>query len=474
MGHAEPVQTGWYEQYWRPLEKAFGVHYRESFDSFLRDFLVLELRTSKPARLDRVYREFRQWYPAVIEPQEAAHKLAKLLRFGRYYCQFSFGANEGRLEEPFRRLRQLIEVASPVVMALAECHHHHRTLSLEGFIEAVEMLESYVFRRSLVGAQTRNLGAIFGGLAHRVKPERPLGSLKAALARQGKSREFPDDEAFRTGLLSQDIYGRRTCFYLLERLTNAGREKVQASNLTVEHVLPQNPKLSPEWQAMLGEDWRGIQARCLHKLGNLTLTAFNTEFSDRPFAEKKAKQPGGYANSPVWLNSSIAAQDAWGEKEIAERGGLLADRALTIWKPLQVSVGDLTQAELDEAKERSSGYTVDGMPWDEQNRALFDDLRQAVLSLDPAVVELPYAKSVVYRAPDWFVEVLPRAKHLTLRLAPEPEEMASISAKIEAADSWSFIINSVVDGGTLFEVWSKKDVDIGRQLIARAFELAAE
>lgn len=69
MGHPEQRQTEWYEQYWRPLEAAFGANYRASFDTFLRDFLALELRLAAPPRLDHVYREFRAWYPVLISEQ---------------------------------------------------------------------------------------------------------------------------------------------------------------------------------------------------------------------------------------------------------------------------------------------------------------------------------------------------------------------------------------------------------------------
>jgi predicted transport protein len=260
----------------------------------------------------------------------------------------------------------------------------------------------------------------------------------------------------------------------LERLTNAGREKVQTHNLTVEHVLPQNPKLSAEWRDTLGPDWKDVQARCLHKLGNLTLTAFNPEFSDRPFAEKKAKDPGGYAQSPVWLNQSIAACDIWGEPQITDRSQRLADRALSVWKPLQVDAAALAQAELDEARERSSAFRIDDAPWDEASRRLFDALRGALLTVGNEVVELPYAKSIVYRGPEWFVEVMPRVRHLLLRLAPDPEELAGISPKVEDADEWKFIVNSKVEGGSLFSVRSETDLGVAKQLVNRAFELTCE
>ena len=89
MGHSEQLQTDWYLKYWRPLEEAFGTSYRALFDSFLRDFLTLELRPAKPFKLENVYAEFKRWYPAYLNRSEnhdqAIGQLQRMARFGRYY-----------------------------------------------------------------------------------------------------------------------------------------------------------------------------------------------------------------------------------------------------------------------------------------------------------------------------------------------------------------------------------------------------
>ena len=102
MGHAEPQQTEWYQAYWYPLEQAFGIHYRASFDNFLRDFLTLELNPPRPLKLDSVYREFRIWYPAQSgngNDADAVAKLERMLRFGRHYCTFMFNPQAGGAAE---------------------------------------------------------------------------------------------------------------------------------------------------------------------------------------------------------------------------------------------------------------------------------------------------------------------------------------------------------------------------------------
>lgn len=76
--------------------------------------------------------------------------------------------------------------------------------------------------------------------------------------------------------------------YVLDRLENHGsNEHTDTGGYSIEHVLPQNPKLPPEWREMLGPDWMSIQETWIHRLENLTLTGYNSTYSDRPFEEKK-------------------------------------------------------------------------------------------------------------------------------------------------------------------------------------------
>jgi predicted transport protein len=312
---------------------------------------------------------------------------------------------------------------------------------------------------------------VFAALAQRITFDRPLGRLKAALTRQPKGAEFPDDDAFVHALISQDIYGRRNLKFLLDRLTNVGKEKVHTENLTIEHVLPQKEVLPPEWQAMLGENWKIVRAQCLHKLGNLTLTGFNSELEARPFLTKKNHSEWGYINSPVWLSKSIATKEQWGPAEIDERSKLLAERALTVWKPLISDESMVKQIELEEAKERSAGYALDGLKWAKGTEEWFAVVRKGVLACADDVTELPRAKSVVYRAPDWFVEVIPRAKGFALRLAADVSDLADLSVDVQDAASWSFITHSTVTGGSLYVVTSAEQAMAACALIERTYDL---
>jgi hypothetical protein len=155
-------------------------------------------------------------------------------------------------------------------------------------VAAVGIIDSYVFRRAICGEQTRGYWQVFANLAYQIDDKQPFESLTVGLARQRDNYRFPGDQEFCKALEERDMYGKRVCFDLLDRLENHGsKEPADTSKYSIEHIMPQNEKLVLDWRKMLGENWRDVQREWLHRLGNLTLTGYNSTYSDRSFAEKK-------------------------------------------------------------------------------------------------------------------------------------------------------------------------------------------
>jgi len=359
----EQTQTRLYEDYWQPIETAFGARYRTEFDTFVRDYLTIRLRASTPIRSEAIYQEFCTYFIRATATDTVENVLADLKRFSTYYTALSLGdEKKPDLKTAFDRLHALIEVAAPVILTLYDCYDRAKTLTLEEFIQAVELLESYVFRRSVCDLQTRSLNQIFASLANRIQEQTPLSSLQVALYRQGKKRRFPNDNEFREALETRHVYDMRNCFYLLDRLENFSKERIDTSTFTIEHVMPQNEDLRPEWRAMLGPDWKHIQETWLHRLGNVTLTGYNPTYSDRPFNEKKTMKDG-FNESPLRLNKFIREQPTWTTAEIQERSTQLASKAITVWPPLTVDMQAVREAELKERIAQAAKYKLDDSPW---------------------------------------------------------------------------------------------------------------
>lgn len=470
----ETSQTQLYEEYWQPIERAFGRRYRTEFDKFVKDFLTLQMRPGTPLKAAEIYHEFRSFFSRTVEKRGVDGILCDLRRFGTYYTAFSLGQEkQPALKEAFARLRSLIEVASPVVLTLYDYHERAKTLSADEFVEAIELLESFVFRRSVCDMQTRSLGQIFSSLAYRITETQPLLSLKVALYRQGKKRRFPTDAEFREALETRDVYDMRTCFYLLDRLENFSKERIDTALFTIEHVMPQNEDLRPEWRTMLGGDWQSVQETWLHRLGNLTLTGYNSTYSDRPFAEKKTIA-GGFSDSPLRLNKFIREQSAWTATTIEQRGKQLAEKALAVWRPLVVDLLAVKQRELEEHKALAANFKIENLELDDAAKQLLDVLRPQIQALGTDVVELPNDRSVIYRVFDFVVEIIPRKQRLSLLLNLDFADCEDPSGNARDATEFAFIIGANEAGGVIYTLESVGDVPAAINVVRQAYERVTE
>ena len=471
----EQEQTELYEAIWQPLEASFGQRYRTDFDKFIKDFLTLQIRPNTPLRSNETYRDFQRFYIESCRTHEVQTILEKLKRHGQFYVAFNLlHESNPRLKLAFSRFRNLIEVASPVVMSLYECYQINQTLSIAEFVEAIEILESYVFRRSICEMQTRSLGQIFSALAYRIESNTPLESLKVALSRQGRQRRYPSDSEFRFALETRDVYNTRLCSYLLERLENFdNQEPSDTSRYSIEHVMPQNENLRAEWQMMLGPDWQLVHQTWLHRLGNLTLTGYNATYSDRSF-EEKLNITGGFRDSTLRLNRFIREQEYWNAGVMEVRSHSLADKALRLWKTLEVEPGVVRQYELIDHRRQAAAFDINLIEFDTAARNLFELLRPLILNLGSDVAELPNRRTIVYRVYDFFVEVLPRAGRVSLILNLDFSTIDDPTNRAEDSSNYSFFFHAAERGGVIFSINSPADIDGALHLIRQAYVQAVE
>jgi predicted transport protein len=218
-------------------------------------------------------------------------------------------------------------------------------------------------------------------------------------------------------LHTRDLYNFRSRIYWLRRLENHGRkERVLVNEYTIEHILPQNPDLSAAWRQALGAEWQRVQQQWLHTLGNLTLTGYNAEYSDRPFAEKR-DMVGGFKQSPLKLNAGLGQLDAWTEATIQERANQLANQALAVWTAPMLDVSTLA-AYQPTKQPVTGGYTIGDHPHllTPGLSEVFETFRREVLALDPCVTEEFMKLYVAYKAETNFVDVVPQAKRLRLSI----------------------------------------------------------
>jgi predicted transport protein len=470
----EAEQTRLYETYWSKIEGLFRGS-EKTFDAFVRDYLALRSRATKQEKADEIYFAFRRALGSIgSDPERLDELLEDLLRFARYHAAFSLGAAApAPVRDPLARLRRLVDVPAILIMRLFECHEVHGTLDAEAFAEAIQLVESYVFRRAICGEQTRGYWQVFANLAYQIDPERPIEALAVGLGRQRDTYRFPANDEFHQALTERDVYGKRVCFELLDRLENAGsKEPTDTSSYSIEHILPQNEKLAPEWRAMLGDEWPDIQRQWLHRLGNLTLTGYNSKYSDRPFAEKKTIA-GGFEESSVRLNKFVREQERWTPAEMKARGEALARRALALWPPLEVDAALVQAAELADMRQRAQRRDVVKVQMTDMARELFDALRAKILEIDSDIIELAEPRSVSYHGPEFFLEVLPRKNRINLLLALDFNEAEDPHGIAKDTSQRKFFVHAQYEGGVNIPIWSHDDIDKALPIVRQAHALVS-
>lgn len=416
MGIEPHLQTKLYDQFWHPIEVDFGQEaYDTHFDGFMRHYLTV--KTGTIPKQDEVYEAFKSYARSAQVSELGIEALVGDIRkFAQYFCAMALGAEtDPALKRSFQDLRELkVDVAYPFLLELYR-DYRRDILAKDELVEAIRLVEAYVFRRAICTIPTNSLNKTFATFTKALNKDRYLESIKAHFLGLPSYRRFPSDEEFHRDIQTRDLYNFRSRSYWLRRLEKYGhKEWVQVDEYTIEHIMPQNENLSSAWKEALGPNWKTIHQTWLHTLGNLTLTGYNSEYGDRAFVEKRDMK-GGFAESPIRLNSGLGKLEQWDEEAIKERASRLADLAIDVWKSPTLPA-NLMQTYQE--KPQISNYDLSDHPYllSSPTRELFEALRREVLALDPCVTEEFLKHYIAYKAETNFVDVVPQSKLLLLSL----------------------------------------------------------
>ena len=468
MGLEPERQKELYTDYWRPMEMAFGQDaYAKHFDGFMRHYLTV--KTGEIPKVGQVYKQFKSYARRMEQSSVTVDELlADIQHSANHYCAMAIGRErEPRLAAAFRDLRDLrVDVAYPLLLEMYDDYFKEK-LPLEDFIDAVRYVESYVFRRAVCSIPTNSLNKTFATFTRSLRKDRYLESILAHFQQLPSYRRFPNNQEFRGAIKVRNLYNNRTSYWL-RRLENHDRkEPVPVDEYTVEHILPQNENLPKTWRDSLGEDWRGTQETWLHTLGNLTLTGYNAEYSDRPFAEKRDMK-GGFRESPLRLNEGLGELTVWDEDAIQRRAEALAQKALSVWKGPSLS-NEVLASYSPKTVEQARAYTIEDHPHLRDGtltRQLFEEFRREVLAIDPCVSEEFLKLYVAYKAETNFVDVVPQASRMRLTLNMRFDELhdpKGIAADVTDVGRWG-------NGDVEVRLNSPEELPYVMGLVRQAFE----
>lgn len=336
MGLPNDQQTKFYEKYWNRIESYTDY----DVSSFVRDYLSIKQQSTP--NMNSVYPTFKK-YVEDAEVADIEPLLKDLLEYAkRYAFLIKGGHSDERLNSCIYRLNRLsTSVTRPFLLEVIRLSESG-ALTADELIEVFHFTESYLFRRAICDLPTNALNKIFlllhreiirfdGDESHYVE------KFKYALLSKRERTRFPSDEEFVECMSTRNIYGMnpKNKLYLFERLENSETSETKdvwghldRGEYSIEHIMPQH--LTAAWIVSLGDNYEAIHTNWLHRLANLTLTAYNSRYSNSPFAEKR-DMPHGFKDSGLRINQWVGQKEQWGLPELEERDQLLKNTVIGIW-----------------------------------------------------------------------------------------------------------------------------------------------
>ncbi|MUU57071.1 DUF262 and DUF1524 domain-containing protein [Helicobacter pylori] len=460
-------QEDFYNQYWRAMEEDFKQSEKQSkredlFNKFVRHYLTI--KTGNIPNIKKVYEAFKDYQQK--EGIEIENLLKDLQKYCGFFCQIAFKKEADK--DLNKALSFLVDLEMDVVYPLLlELYSDYRdgVLSNKDFIHIINLTESYLCRRAVCGLGTNSLNKIFPSFTKKIDKKQYLKSVEKHFGSLKGNQRFPNNDEFKDSFITIDFYKLKKNRYFLERLEKFDtKEPVDTQKCNIEHIMPQT--LTPEWQKDLGENFEEIHEKYLHTIGNLTLTGYNAEYSNKSFQEKRDMEKG-FKQSSLKLNQNLKGSEPFGEKEIEKRANDLVDWALKIWTYPILEAETLEEYKSKKAKKV---YDLSSYKFSSNSRELFDILRKEIKAFDERIIEKFNQKYIAYKFFKInFVDIVVQNKGLKLYLSMKFNELQDeIKEKLKIRDVSN--IGRPCVGNMEVELETKENIPYCLGLIKQALE----
>lgn len=322
MNHEYEKQKMLYKNFWLEIEKRIT---NEKISDFVRDYLTM--KNGSISNKDKVYDDFKKYIKQNNENMDEEGILEELKTYSEYYSWFLNGNSpNNKINEKLSEFRYLRNTTVyPLILSVFEDTYSYKNINENELFDILNLLISYIFRRSVCGYTTNSLNKVFASIVVLLKSKDIYKQIEKGLM----SKSFPGDEEFRAEFIKCNFYKKGTefCKYTLKLLeTFENKEQIDMENITIEHIMPQT--LNSEWRIELGSKFEQIHSEYINTIGNLTLTGYNPELSNKNFELKKRY----YEESNIKMSREIANYDKWKDTEIKDRAEQLFEKAKRIWK----------------------------------------------------------------------------------------------------------------------------------------------
>lgn len=411
MGLEPEKQKVFYKKYWRAMEEDFKQN-EILFNQFVRHYLTI--KTREIPNINKVYEAFKDYRQK--KGIEIEDLLKDLQKYCGFFCRIVFKKEVDK--ELNKALSFLVDLERDVIYPLLlELYSDYKDSVLfeKDFISIIYLIESYICRRAVCGLGTNSLNKIFASFTKKINKDQYFESIKAHfLSLETTKGKFPKDSEFKNLFTTIDFYNLKEKKYFFERLENFDtKEPVNTKECTIEHIMSQT--LTKEWKKDLGENFQAIHDKYLHTIGNLTLTGYNQDYSNKSFQEKRDMEKG-FKDSPLRLNQNLKDLESFGEEEIEKRANDLADWALKIWTYPKLDAETLEKYKPKKNKKEKKVYDLSSYKFGSNSRELFDILSKEIKALDERVTENFMKAYIAYKFKTNFVDIVVQNKDLKLYL----------------------------------------------------------
>ncbi|MBW9173430.1 DUF262 domain-containing HNH endonuclease family protein [Clostridium estertheticum] len=327
-------QSRIYNDFWFQIENKLRDD-KEELSEFIRDYLTIK-NEKIPNKLE-VYVEFKKYFRNNFSRCETdIEKLIKeLYTYSNIYEKIiKSQEKKSKINRYLIDFDELdLKVINPLLLKIYY-DYEMKIINEEQLIYVFNLLESSIVRRIICGAPTNSLSKIFLTLIKNIDKMNYVKSIEEILMSREGNQRFPREDEFENNFILKDVYNLKPSNrrFILEKLENSeSKEILNIEEFTIEHIMPQSTSLSDKWVNALGDDWKEIHSKYLHTIGNLSLTRYNSEMSNKFFTDKRDIK-GGFRDSACWLNKDLRNLDTWNETEIIKRAKNLFTIASNIWK----------------------------------------------------------------------------------------------------------------------------------------------
>lgn len=318
-------QTRLFETYWFKIEEHLTS---ENISDFTRDYLTM--KQNKIPNKGEVYESFKKF--VFDKKLDAEELLSELYHYSKIYRTF-LNPKDEIYSLKLQNLKMLkVGVAYPFLLILVDLYNKE-DIDKENLLKSLDILESYIVRRAICNQATNALNKVFASLYNELLEIKDFQYsqiskyINALLISKKGSAIFPNNKMFKSDFISRDMYNIKNKLFFLWRLENKdNKEKVDISNLSIEHYMPQT--LTHAWKVHLGDKFQNIHDLYVHNIGNLSLTADNSELGNKTFEDKKSILK---EQSKLKLNRFFINSNSWNEEKIKQRADLLFEEAKELW-----------------------------------------------------------------------------------------------------------------------------------------------